>query len=349
MATVIESVTEYAQDCYLTYPTANGFCGESLVAAQRHSDSFSLVEISLATGGMRTLANLPRIGADLLYFDAAGSRIVAGASGAVWLIEGDRAAEPLISGLQNTPIPSLSRDGQRIVLTLRDSDDLFHLEEYRVETGKSQRLTSASWWMNHAHFSPHDESWIGYCHEGPCEEVMDRVWGFHIQHAPQGKCLFDQCSFDGPLYVGHERWSFHDCSVFAVAYGVSPGEPRGIYEIFADGRSARLVSQGDRDWHVDVSRCGRWAVVDTTGYHDTRGQRLDLKEAGGVSDIVLIDCVTGYREHLTRTTNSTHPSHPHPVFSPDGRWIYFNECDETGRRNRIRRLRNPQWKKEKVS
>lgn len=344
----VESVTEYAQDCYLTYPTANGFRDGALVVAQRHADSFSLIEISLATGAMRTLADLPRTGTDLLYFDVADSRIVAGASGAVWLIEEGCGIRPLVSGLHSAPIPSLSRDGERVALTFRDDDGLFHLEEYRLKTGEAKRLTTTSWWMNHAHFSPYDESWIGYCHEGPCEEVLDRVWGFHTQDAPQGRCLLDQSVSGQTLSVGHERWSFHDCSVFAVAYGVSPGEPRGIYEIFADGRPARLVSQGDRDWHVDVSRCGKWAVVDTTGYHDTRGQRLDLREAGGISDIVLIDCLTGQREHLTRTTNSTHPSHPHPVFSPDGQWIYFNECDETGRRNRIRRMINPQWREEKA-
>jgi len=338
-----EPVTDFAQDCYLAYPTANGFRAASLIVGQRQPGALSLVEIPLSSGSPRTLATLPHTASEVPYFDVAGPRIAVVLSGALWIVESGGPPRAVFTTGQPTPGPALSRDGSRALLTVSAGDGQFQLLELDLASAETRLLCHANWWMNHAHYCPHDESWVGFCHEGPCEQVPDRVWGWHAEAAPAGRCLFDQSTPAGLLAVGHERWCFHDRSAYAVAYGVSEGEPRGIYEIFAEGRAPRLVSQGDRDWHVDISRCGRWAVADTTGPADALGRRTNLAEAGGISDIILIDPVTGRREFLARTTNAVHPSHPHPVFSPDGAWIYFNECDPSGHRNRILRIRNPRF------
>ncbi len=153
--------------------------------------------------------------------------------------------------------------------------------------------------------------------------------------------LFDQFAHDPQrvLYAGHERWSFHDRSVLIVAYGEGPARPRGIYEAFTDGRPQRLVSEGDRDMHLDVSRDGRWVVVDTSGAFDAPGKGWEDSRA--ISDILVIDRLTGERRYVARTRIMNHPSHPHPVFSPDGRHIYYNEANEKGDLNRVWRAENP--------
>jgi hypothetical protein len=118
--------------------------------------------------------------------------------------------------------------------------------------------------------------------------------------------------------------SRHDRSVLAIAYGVSPEGPRGLYEVFFSGRPARLISQGDRDWHCNLSPDGGWAVVDTTGPHDLPGRGWENAE--GRSDVLLVEMATGRRELLAHTTLTKHPWHPHPVFTPDGRGVVYSEA-----------------------
>jgi Tol biopolymer transport system component len=140
--------------------------------------------------------------------------------------------------------------------------------------------------------------------------------------------------------VGHERWKFHEPGAVVVGYGASRGEPRGIYEVSTSSRS-RLVSEGDRDLHVNISRDGRWIVVDTSGPHDQPGKGWE--DVNGVSDILLIDAASGARRWLARTRlGARHPYHPHPCFSPDGRHIYFNEASGEGCGGRVMRIANPE-------
>ena len=194
------------------------------------------------------------------------------------------------------------------------------------------------------HFCPHDDGWIGFCREGATETVFDRVWGWHALHAPEGCVLFDQRSEEpgNLLCVGHERWCFHDTSALVVAYGVSPGGPRGLYELYADNRPQRLVSQGDRDWHCSPSQDGRWAVVDTSGPHDAPGRGWENSAANGirVSDILIIDMASGERRCLARHV-AWGGEHPHPIFCPDGAEIFYNERDLATDKNHIMRVSNP--------
>ncbi len=113
-----------------------------------------------------------------------------------------------------------------------------------------------------------------------------------------------------------------------------------MYQIFNDTRSPRLISEGNRDWHVSPSHCGRWLVIDTTGPHDAPGRGWE--NAADISDILLIDTATGSRQFLARSRlrNDCH-LHPHPIFSPDGSTIFYNESapDTTG--HRVLSVSNP--------
>jgi hypothetical protein len=358
-------LSSFEQDRYLTYPHAIGFAdaGRSLVLGQREPDATSLWRIDLKSGQEHFLARFPQPLEMGVVFDIAGEndRLAMIIGDALWMIDlrqhnprpqrllslQDRAVAAAGTGgepKEFARIPSITRDGRRILLgiTRAGSYDAAVLE---VESGRLQTLFSYPWWANHTHFCPHDESWIGFCHEGKTE-VPDRVWGWHATLAPGGRMLIDQ-HVDDPaahLHVGHERWCFHDTSVIAIAFGVSPGGPSGLYEAFVDGRPQRLISPGDRDWHGDMSRDGRWAVVDTTGPHDAPGRGWDNSRIDDqpMSDILLIDTRTGRRRCLARHIPiRNHPSHPHPVFSPDGGEIFYNELHPSTGRNRVMRVENP--------
>jgi len=343
--------TVFREGFYLTYPHNNGFCqdGRGLVLGRLDGASASLWKTSLDANEETRVCRFDVAGEaeKLLWFDVAqnANRLVTVRDNGIWIYDLDRPgggdciyrAE---SPAQLLSLASITSDGRQVVATLRFPDRYAALS-VEVETGKSRILFEQPWYANHFHFSPYDEAWIGFCHEGPCEQVGDRVWGWNAIHAPEGRCLFDQ-NFGNPareLCVGHERWCFHAPTALVVAYGVSPGGPRGTYEIFADGKSPRLVSRGDRHLHVNASRSGRWAVIDTSGPHDLPGRSWE--NANGISDILLLDAVSGGQLFLARTRLDSHPSHPHPVFSPDERFIFFNEATVPDKGNRVRVVENP--------
>ena len=344
-------LSDFAENLSIGYPHSNAFAGQgrTLILGHRTEEEVSLWSFELASGERRELCCFRRETQPeaQLWSDVAldVDRLVTIADNAVWVIDLAAPGTPRLlyraAGVDRIhPMPGIRRDGRKIVCALYTPEHSCALE-LDADTGASEILFRQSWWANHLHYCPFDPEWIGFSHEGRYYDVLDRVWGWHRHEAPAGRCLFDQMEqqLARTLYVGHERWSFHDRSVLIVAYGDSPGEPLGIYEAFTDGRPQRLVSGGDRDMHLDVSRDGRWVVVDTSGPYDLPGKGWE--NANQRSDILVIDRQSGERRFVAHTRITQHPSHPHPVFSPDGSRLYFNEAESDGTRNRVWCALNP--------
>ena len=338
------------EGCYLTYPHSNGFAdnGRSIVLGRMEGRVTSLWKIPPDPGnGIRICEfEMPGEPEQPLWFDVAqnANRMAVVQDNGIWIYDPEKPGRGECFHRVGTPnrlypIPSITSDGRQVLFGVHFPDHHAALS-VDVETGKSRILFEKPWLMGHFHFSPHDENWIGFCHEGPCGQTGDRLWGRHATHAPHGLCLLDQHwgDPDRELSIGHERWCFHDSKAAVVAYGASRGEMRGIYETGTDGKS-RLISRGDRDWHLNVSCDGRWIVADTSGPHDLPGKAWE--NAGDISDIILIDSVDGSRRWLARSRlRSKHPFHPHPVFSPDGRFIYYNEAASDDHGDRVMRVAN---------
>ncbi|HEY3329319.1 MAG TPA: oligogalacturonate lyase family protein [Capsulimonadaceae bacterium] len=337
----------------MTYPHANGYAdhGKSLVLVQNIEGKYSLIKYDLETLETSVLTDFAQhetVGqAHDTFFDIAAdaNTLVYLADEAVWLLDIDNPDSPrrvfvAPEGETLGGLLSIKRDGSKLLAPV-SRDDRFGVFEVDIATCEAKRIIDKPWWANHYHYCPHDESWIGFCHEGKTTTVPDRVWAYHPVHAPDGRQMIDQ-HFDTPadhLCLGHERWCFHDTSVVVVAYGESESYNRGIFEAFVDGRPKRLISRFDRDWHVNITLDGKWAVVDTTGPHDEPGRSWE--NAGHVSDVMIVDMKTGGRQFIARSRLYSHPSHPHPIFSPDSRWIFYNEADESFKRNRVMRVANP--------
>ncbi len=335
------------QNHYLPYPHANGFAdgGRTLVVGHFNDQVFGLTRIDLTTGHTANLAEWPRSQSlgDLQWFDIASEKniLTAIADNAVWKLDLSERSPIAQLVYRETAgrlqaLPSITSDASKIVVG-RKLGDVYQAIELAPASAKEPRiLTEFPWFANHYHFCPHNPEWIGFCHEGATDQVADRIWGRHETLAPLGQLLFDNGAAE--LCVGHERWAFHANVVYAVAYGVSPGGPRGIYEIRPETRRSRLISEGDRDWHVNSSIDGRWLVVDTTGPHDAPGRGWE--GAGLRSDILLIDAKTGERAFLAESRYSSKMHlHPHPAFSPDGSTVYFNEASEDGLGCRVMSLK----------
>jgi len=340
------AITSYEKNRFLAYPHSNGFAdgGGSLVVGEFDGLGYSLVRIDLATGRdtLRFPFPIKRLSHSLPTFEIARETNILFfvVDSALWMIHLDEHNEPELvyrSQKQLCDIVSASADGSRVA-GFATTGDSYCAVQIDVASGNAETLFTHPWWVGHVHYCPFDESIIGYCHEGKAEETSDRVW---LHSKSGGRCLFDQRWDDlsTRLSVGHERWAFHDASVVLVAYGVSTGTPRGVYEAFADDRTSRLISKGDRDFHLDISRDGRWIVVDTTGPYDLPGKGWD--NAGIASDILLIDRSSGARELLVRSTEHHTTSHAHPVFSPDGRWIFYHQTNDAISNWRVMKVKNP--------
>lgn len=331
---------------YFTYPHCNGFTsdGRALVLGRCIGDRIQLIRRDLADGHEDELISFP-VGTtpNALWYDisletdrlaiVADNRIlVADLAGGRSFREVHRGQD----GWMVHSIPSISGDGRRLAIGETRQDGSPHgatrIRELDLASGVFSDLFSYTFNGGHIHYCPADEAWIGYCHEGDTTGIPDRLWGWHREREPHGRCLFDQAS-DVPgslLCVGHERWCYHSASAVVVAYGASPHGPRGIYEVPVVGRS-RLISGGDRDWHVNISRDGRQMILDTTGSLDCAG--CGWANGDGRSDVVLVDVDTGRRSWLTRTHEAglrftlprNHPWHPHPHLGPDGHLAVFND------------------------
>lgn len=357
----IEQRRFLGEGTYAAYPHCNGFVpgGEQLIVARRNAilEDSRLLRVNLNTFAVDTLPTLPStlddpVRADL-YFDVAlaSPRIVVLSLRSAWVLDLDRGKtwrriHTVPSGVKLQDLPSISPDGSRVMIG-ETRPDSHAAVEITVSTGRARTLFSQAWYANHFHYCPHDPSWIGFSHEGATESTLDRCWAWHEQLAPQGRCIFDQFAAATdpalPLNAGHERWTFHDASAHVVAYAVSPGGPRGLYEIFADGRPPRLLRETNTAWHCNMDATGRIVVIDTSAawdpipatgdeYADGVAAHLkaDREKTASLSDIVLLDLATGEDLHIARVRRTRHPWHPHPALSPDAGWLIYNDADPTG-------------------
>jgi len=341
---------------YITYPHTNAFMGngKGLLYCRIDEGSVWLIHRNLETGKSEVVSEIGSLSGTgkLPYLDVAqrAPRVATCFNNAIWIMDLENACRwiniyqcPVEKGLDD--LVSLSADGSKLVCMEHEGAQS-RAFEIHLESGQIRKLFSMDWLANHAHYSPHDEDWIAFSHEGATESIPDRCWVWHAEFAPQGRAIFDQVS-DEPgklLCVGHERWGWHDISGYVVAYAVSPARKRGLYEIFADGRPARLLWENDVLWHCNMDPSGRFAVVDTTGpfqrtslaehvFREALDRHLqtDRERGWNTSEVVLIDLKTEEFIHVATVGRTRHPFHPHPAISPDRRWLIWNDDSKHSR------------------
>lgn len=339
---------------YITYPHTNAFAfgGRVLIYGQMSDGIHGLYARNLATGETTRLPDIAPRSIRGMACDIAmhAPKMAAIFQNGAWILDLDTPSHwrcvyqsPASSNLDS--LCSLASDGSRLVC-MESSDGVCRAVEFDLKRGAQRVLFSKNWHANHIQYCHYDESWVAFSHEGPAQEILDRCWVWHQENAPHGIVAFDQGSDEPgkPLCVGHERWGFHDVSGYVIAYAVSPAGKRGIYEIFADGRPARLLWENDVLWHCNMDPTGRFAVVDTTGpFRDEglterefcesvdRHLQTDRENGQNASDVVVIDLQTRQTLHISEARRSRHPFHPHPAISPDRNWIIWNDDNREAR------------------
>ena len=319
-----------AQGAHLTYPHANGFHRDRVAVVRWDAERLATAILSASLqdpGDVQEICAVPgqHANENTVWFEVARS---AGRLAGIWddalhVVDlEDRAVEVVYRAPDLHGLVGMNAAGNRVLVVEQTP---YRILEVNVDSGAVRVVHSSSWWANHAHYCPADEAWIGYSHEGRTDTVPDRVWAWHASELPAGGCVLKQP--DG-LWFGHERWAHHAVGAVVVAYGASPGEPRGLYWTSPTEPEGRLLSRGDRYWHCDISRDGTLAVVDTSGPADLPGKGWE--NADKRSDILLIDLRDGQVTPIAHTLATRHPAHPHPVFTPDSSAVLYNHLTPDG-------------------
>ena len=323
---------------YFAYPHNNGFLPDAQrpVIARRDGQAVAYSEWDFRTGALRLIARTAQRNmyydiaerTGRLFFADSGRQVasVDARGGAAAMEAAPLGPSQVVEGLL-----SVNRAGDKVLYAVDTLDagraQATRFFELDVATGTSAPVFGMPFFADHQQYCPHDERWIGFAHEGNISTTLDRVWGLHRVAGAQPRRLWDETAAQGTLIVGHERWAFHRAGALVVAFPASTGRPRGLYFVDAAAGRAELVSASDYDWHCNLSRDGRWAVVDTTVSHGA------MREPDGrvISDVVLVDMRRGRRYWVARSHAAAHhPWHPHPHFTPDGQYIIYNDDQHDG-------------------
>lgn len=329
---LLEDIIHGPENTYFTYPHANGFLGstdECVIA--RPSDLYTdFIAFNPASRATRSIGQLEKI--KMYYSISLDGTLVAPTSTCLHSLKLSSGEHEILHRLREPwkfgDIADIDSNGTMVAFDSHfyGTPQQHHINLLTISTRNTQLLVNRPWLANHPSFSPYDPNWICFSRDGS----GDRMWAWNQTRAPQGVVLFNQIAANGErLNVGHERPLFNAASSIVVAAGDSAGKPTGLYRSdYAQLGAGYCVSPAARDWHCNISRDGRWAVVDSMGEaSDSTPPPAGWAEKGGVSDIVAVSMKTGKREVLCRVTfERKHPYHPHPHISPSGRFVILNDA-----------------------
>ncbi len=346
----VERLTPAGQIAYYPYFTQPVFSDERLLldvvgpngkqVHVLHLADQRLVQVTDFDGG---------IGAHCSTFLPGRNQVCCFRGHELWRIDLDTLAAELLFTVVDGYCPSIlspSGDGRTVTFSVCERLDLatqtawqysaFNEQLYRrpsclvfridTETGAPSCLWGEREWISHVNVSPTDANVVVYCHEGPWERVQ-RLWTLLADRGQARPVLahgqlvsrsgHEAFLDDGRLLVQFSRRltaSARDWVHYNAVTDPLEHEPR--YYRFPAGMPT----------HIQGSHDGRRFVGD--GCH----LALPLPDGGQV--MALIDHGDDERCHVQPlcrhdTSWQDQPSHPHPVFAPDDRTIYFNS-DRTG-------------------
>jgi len=181
-----------------------------------------------------------------------------------------------------------------------------------TDTGRNWAAYEDPAWCGHVNISPVRPDLICYCHEGPWEMVKQRMW---IVTA-EGSTRYALRPQDENDAVGHEYW-------------LSDGE-RVAFHNWRKGEGHRMgwIRFDNADQH-------EFPFPDGSGHFQSNSDNsLQVGDGSAGEPYLLlwrIEGEVGAARKLVRHGSSFHiqEAHPHPVFSPDDRWVLYTS-DATG-------------------
>jgi oligogalacturonide lyase len=230
-----------------------------------------------------------------------------------------RAAGMVAAGMGTL---SVSRDDRWIALPVCANSGS-HLYIISTSTGKTECIAEGPS-IFHPQFHPEDSSLIRY--SGP---HTARMWV--VNRDGSGHRMFYQRD------IGRKEWNVHESWIPGTREVLAVDWPHGLFRLsIDDGRRVEVV--GGNAWHPLTDRTGRRIVSDTL--HPDRGICiLDLADSASGFRVLCQSDATSRGDHWNCdhcpyddgpvTVYAPQHTHPHPSFSPDGRYVIFT-TDRSG-------------------
>ncbi|MCK6579346.1 MAG: oligogalacturonate lyase family protein [Anaerolineae bacterium] len=212
--------------------------------------------------------------------------------------------------------------------------ELFHRKpltqiiRVEVATGRMDILHEDKCYITHINTSPALPDIMTFCHEGPWHLVEQRIWGLNIQTGETWKIRPQDDGLD--FAVGHEYW-FADGR--RIGYHGFPRDQKGEH-VFGH-------LNWDNSGHTEVRfpyRSTHFCSLDETLIAGDGSPAAVFSHQGVAQPFIQLfkwdgEAYTGPRilAYHRSTFNDQH-AHPHPRFSPDGRYVLYSS-DLTGYAN----------------
>jgi oligogalacturonide lyase len=178
-----------------------------------------------------------------------------------------------------------------------------------VDSGAAQVVFEEDYWIGHVNTSPTQPDILTFCHEGPWDQVDNRIWGLN---AGTGTVWKIRPTAEGEV-VGHEYW-FADGIHIGYHGHTAEGKPM-LGRIRYDNTMPREHDFIGQTGHI-FSLDDKLIVGDGSGVI-----RVWKKEGDGYSQPRVL-CRHDSAMRIQQT-------HPHPRISPDGSYVVFSS-DRSG-------------------
>ena len=172
-----------------------------------------------------------------------------------------------------------------------------------VDSGVAQVVFDEEYWIGHVNTSPTQADILTFCHEGPWDEVDNRIWGLDVK---TGKVWKIRPTAPDEI-VGHEYW-FSDGVHIGYHGHTSQGKPM-LGRIRYDNTMPNECDFHGQTGHI-FSLDDQLIVGDGSGVI-----RVWQKEDDGYSQPRVL-CRHDSAMRIQQT-------HPHPRISPDGSYVVF--------------------------
>ena len=173
-----------------------------------------------------------------------------------------------------------------------------------VDGSGGQTLFEESYWIGHVNTSPTRNELLTFCHEGPWNEVDNRIWGMNVETGEVWKIRARQEEGEA---VGHEYWHAN-------------GEHIGYHGRRVDGTQFIGHVRYDDTDPIETSFPGK------TGHIHSNGPELIVGDGGNVVRLWQRQG-DGYGAPRALCCHDSSMKiqqlHVHPRFSPDGTHVLF--------------------------
>lgn len=230
-----------------------------------------------------------------------------------------RKNEELYRG-NNFYFPHITDDGRYINIEVlaTNENEKYACVVINTVTKKAERIFEKRFSkpfneIGHIMINPKTDDEIFFCHEGDTFYVSNRLWMYKKNKGiyPLAKQKLDDESNLGDCF-GHECWSHDGRGLYFVKYKCSPLPPTGLCYVDTEGNQTDVIYSKYNYWHVCCAPNGRYLASDT--------------QDETYSGVCLVDMENGEEKMVFKAdTTWSHPTHPHPCFSPNTDKLVFHE------------------------